>query len=194
MSQARRLRSSKKSIKTELGIPREMFVVSIIGLVGEQKGFDFFIKIVKSAIQIKNLIFVVIGKPQGKKGENCVTFLKKQKNVKYLGELNNPDSIYAITDVVIRCENYLPLGRTVWEGIFAGGLALVPINKKDNISVIQEYIGKYIFTYKALDVDSCIETLKEIMKHYPDTVLESGFPISENISSSAEQFFNVIQS
>jgi glycosyltransferase involved in cell wall biosynthesis len=195
MTKSRQMRKKiKKLIKLELGIPPEYFVVSIFGLIAEQKGFDFFLKIIKSSTQIKNLIFVIIGKPAWKYGEKCIQLLKTFSNVKYLGEHNDTSKFYAITDVVIRCEDYLPLGRTVWEGIFAGGLALVPVNKNDDISVIQEYIGKYIFTYQALNVSSCIETLKEIMKQYPDTVLDTGYPVTDNVLTSAEQFFEVIQS
>ena len=194
MTISRELRPLKNSIKSELGIPPESFVVSIFGLIGEQKGFDFFIKIINSSTQIKNLVFVIVGKPAGKYGEECIQLLKNYPNVKYLGEQNDTSKFYAITDVVIRCEDYLPLGRTVWEGIFAGGLALVPVNKNDDISVIQEYLGKYIFTYQALNINSCVDTLTEIIKKYPGTVIDSGYPFSDNIATSAEQFFREISS
>jgi glycosyltransferase involved in cell wall biosynthesis len=194
MTKARQLRPLKNTIKPELEIPPEMFVVSIFGLIGEQKGFDFFLKIVQTAFPIKNLTFLVIGTPQGRTGEYYINFFERQNNIKYLGELIHPEKIYAITDVVIRCEDYLPLGRTVWEEIFAGGLALVPVNKNDDISVIQDHIGRYIFTYQALNVDNCVEMLKKIMDLYPDTVLDTGYPVTDNISHSAEQFFEVIKS
>jgi len=194
MTASRQLRPSKKSIKLELGIPQESFVVSLFGQIGEQKGFDFLLKIINLSTQIKNLVFLIIGKPVGRYGDKCIQLLNTFSNVKCVGEQNDTSKFYAITDVVIRCEDYLPLGRTVWEGIFAGGIALVPVNKNDDISVIQEYIGKYIFTYQALNVDNCIEILKEIMKKYPDTVFETGYPVSDNTSISAEQFFEVIRS
>ena len=71
-------------------------------------------------------------------------------------------------------------------------LALVPVNKNDDASVIQGYIGKYIYLYQALNIDSCIETLNDIIKKYPDTVLDSGYPVTDNIATSAEQFFKEI--
>ena len=144
------------------------------------------------ADQIENLIFLIIGNPSGDYGKECIRLLQNRMNVKYLGQHDNVSKFYAITDVVIRCEDYLPLGRTVWEGIFAGSIALVPVNKKDDTSVIQEYIGKYIYTYEASNVNSCVDTLTNIIKKYPDTVSDSGYPVTNNISTSTEQFWKVI--
>ncbi len=194
MTQSRTLRAQKKSIKAELGIPPDAFIVSLFGTVGKEKGLDFFIDIVKSSVGIGNLVFLVIGKTAGTSGDNGVKFLQEFKNVKYLGEHTDTRKYFAITDVVIRCEDYLPLGRTVWEGIFSGGLALIPVNKNDDITAIKDYFGKYIFTYQASNVEACIQMLKKIMLQYPDTVLDSGYPVANNISTSAEKFYEIIQS
>jgi glycosyltransferase involved in cell wall biosynthesis len=193
MTESRRLREIKESIKMELGIPPKSFVVSLLGPVGKQKGIDFLIKIIKEYTHTKNLEFIILGNPQGLDGERYVQELKRYENVKYFTEQKDTEKFYAITDVVIRCEDYLPLGRTVWEGIFAGGLALVPVNKNDDISVIKEYLEKYIFTYQALDVNSCVRTLNNIIEKYPDTIKNSGYPHSDNVASSSELFYKVIQ-
>lgn len=192
MSTSRFLRRSKKSIKSEMGIHQNKFIVSIIGRVEKMKGFDFFIKIVKAMEHNENLLFLIIGNYYEECGKKYIDLLQNQSNVKILGVHNDVTKFYAITDVVIRCEDYLPLGRTVWEGIFAGGIALVPVNSRDDISVIQEYLGKYIYTYQALNVDSCIETLTEIIKKFPDTVIDSGYPSTDNVATSAEQFYREI--
>jgi glycosyltransferase involved in cell wall biosynthesis len=192
MTESRRLRALKKSIKMELGIPPKSLMVSLFGPVGKQKGIDFLVKVIKASAHIKNLEFLVLGNPSGMDGEKYIRLLTGYDNVKYFAEQNDTRKFYAITDVVIRCEEYLPLGRTVWEGIFAGGIALVPVNKTDDISVIKEYVEKYIYTYQALDVNSCVEALYTIAKKYPDTINNSGYPISDNVASSSELFFKVI--
>ncbi len=194
MTQPRQLRSTKTSIKKKLGISEDTFIVSIFGNVSAEKGLGFFIRVVKASVEIKNLVFFIIGKPSGLHGENCVQKLDEFKNVRYFGEQADTSKYYAITDVVIRCEDYLPLGRTVWEGIFAGGVALVPVNENDDVSVIQQYLGKYIYTYPASRVESCIDTLKKIRELYPATVIDSGYPVSDNLAISAKQFFETIQS
>ena len=192
MTESRRLRAFKELIKKELGIPPNSFVVSLFGPVGKQKGIDFLFQIIIASTQIKNIEFLVLGNPQGLEGEKYIRLLTGYDNVKYFTEEKDTRKFYAITDVVIRCEDYLPLGRTVWEGIFAGGIALVPVNKNDDISVIKDYIEKYIYTYQALDVNSCIEKLSNIAKKYPDTIENSEYPISDNVASSSELFFKVI--
>jgi len=194
MTESRRLRAFKDTIKMELGIPPKSLVVSLFGPVGRQKGIDFLIQIINASTQIKNIEFLVLGTPQGVEGEKYIQLLKGYNNVKYFPEQKDTTKFYAISDVVIRCEDYLPLGRTVWEGIFAGGIALVPVNKKDDISVIKDSIEKYIYTYQALDVNSCIEMLLTITKKYPDTIENSGYPISDNVASTSEAFFRVLTS
>ena len=124
MTESRRLREFKESIKMELGIPPESFVVSLLGPVGKQKGIDFLIKIIKESAHKKNLEFLILGNPQGLDGERYIRELMRFENVKYYTEQKDTKKFYAITDVVIRCEDYLPLGRTVWEGIFAGAITL----------------------------------------------------------------------
>ena len=193
MTESRRLRAFKDTIKTELGIPPKSLVVSLFGPVGKQKGIDFLIRIIDASTRINTIEFLVLGTPQGVEGEKYIQILKGYTNVTYFPEQKDTTKFYAITDVVIRCEDYLPLGRTVWEGIFAGGIALVPVNKKDDISVIADYIEKYIYTYQASDVNSCIEMLLSIAKKYPETIDNSGYPISDNIASSSEAFFRVLR-
>ena len=194
MTESRRLRAFKDSIKMELGIPPKSLVVSLFGPIGKQKGIEFLVKIINASTHINNLEFLVLGNPSGLDDEKYIRLLTGYDNVKYFAEQKDTRKFYAITDVVIRCEDYLPLGRTVWEGIFAGGIALVPVNKNDDISVIKDYIEKYIYTYQALDVNSCVQTLYIIAKKYPDNVKNSGYPISDNVASSSELFFKVIHS
>lgn len=63
MTESRRLRTIKDSIKMELGIPPKSLVVSLFGPIGKQKGIDFLVKIIKASAHIKNLEFLVLGKP-----------------------------------------------------------------------------------------------------------------------------------
>jgi hypothetical protein len=192
MTESRRLRVFKDTIKMELGIPSKSLVVSLFGPVGKQKGIDFLIQIITASNHLMNIEFLVLGTAQGAEGEKYIQVLKGYNNVKYFPEQKDTTKFYAITDVVIRCEDYLPLGRTVWEGIFAGGIALVPVNKKDDISVIADYIEKYIYIYQAQDVNSCIEMLLSIAKKYPDTIENSGYPVSDNVAATSEAFFRVL--
>jgi hypothetical protein len=194
MRESRRLRLRKSLVKQEFGIPPQAFVVSIFGGVERLKGFDFFFSVVRNAETIDNLVFLVVGEPSEPFGEKCLRALKDQRNVICTGLHQDVSRLYAITDVVIRCEDYLPLGRTVWEGIFSGGLALVPVNEKDDTSVLKDLAGKYICTYKAGNVGSCIATLKAIMKKYPGTIADAGYPIADNTAKSAEEFLAVLRS
>jgi glycogen synthase len=192
MTQARQKRSDKTTIKQKWSIPPKKFVVSIIGRIEQAKGFDFFCRVVNASLKNENLTFLVAGKGSGPYGNTCVQFFKTHKNVTFVGELTDMSDVYAITDVVIRCEDYLPLGRTVWEGLFSGCICLIPVNSKDNVSAIQEYLGKYMISYRALDVSDCLEKLDRIIQENPDTVKDSGYSLSDNMSASAKKFLSIL--
>lgn len=192
MTEARSRRPGRSLLKQRMGIEKGAFIVSIIGRIEEGKGFEFFINLVKKIEKNPKIFFFVIGSPFGMFGDSCLKKISHYENVKYLGEIDNMAEYYAMTDIVLRCEPYLPLGRTIWEGIYGGSLAMVPVGKGDDTSMIQDLIGRYIFTYTASDVESCSATLYDIMQKFPDTVEDNGFPYTENVSASAGLFLKTV--
>lgn len=193
MSKARGMKQSKTEIKKKYGLSNDTFIVSVIGRIELNKGQHLISSIAKK-INSDKIIFLVVGLPNGKFGKQCLEDIQQYSNVKCLGQINDMDQIYAITDIVLRLDliDYFPLGRTVWEGIFSGCLAILPVKKGYDLSSIQNLLNKYIFVYDDLDMDNLAGVLHSLLEKYPNTS-ENDFPMSDNTEQSATEFFNVLQ-
>ena len=193
MSKARMMKQSKNEIKKKYGISNDTFVVSVIGRIEKNKGQHLISSIAKK-FNYDKIIFLVIGLPSGKFGKQSLKEIQQYSNVKYLGQINDMDQIYAITDIVLRLDliDYFPLGRTVWEGIFSGCLAVLPVKKGYDLSSIQNLLNRYIFVYDYVDMDNLVSVLHSLLEKYPNTY-KNDFPMSDNTEQSAIEFFNVLQ-
>jgi hypothetical protein len=97
-----------------------------------------------------------------------------------------------MTDVVLRCEDYLPLGRTVFEGIYAGCMVLLPLRTEDDVNV--EEIMDQIILYRARDVEDCIEQIACLYHTYKNGIYDNGFAPTSNVAVSASNLLHAIKS
>lgn len=174
MREARKLRGDKYAVICEkYGLNSDTIHVSLIGSIQAVKGQKFFCEIAKKFDNSDNFEFIIAGKGEGTYYSDIVNEVGKINNLHYVGEIENIEEIYAITHINIRCDNFFPLGRTVWEAYYSGCKVLLPYNINDDVSEIQDYLNKEIFLYNSRDVDSAILKLKEIKN--------CGFSIDNNL-------------
>jgi glycosyltransferase involved in cell wall biosynthesis len=194
MKRARQLREKKDEIKLKYKIQPATFVISIIGRIEEPKGHNLLFEIVEKFTN-QNLFFLIVGLPSGVYGKKFLEKSYHYKNIKYIGEINEIEEIYAITDIILRLDtvDYLPLGRTVWEGLFAGCICVIPVKRSFNIYPIQHLINKYIFVYKYCDPENLINMLKQIISEQSDTIQNTSYPIMDNSEENALQFDKILR-
>jgi hypothetical protein len=185
MTRVRELKTERNNLRAIYDIPKENFVIALLAPVGQMKGHPFLLKVLEK-YRYSGVTFALAGLPDS--DNKIVEKLKAYKNVKYFGVVPDVSNIYAISDLVIRCEDYLPLGRTVWEGMYAGLPVLLPVRPEDDKSVIIDYLGRYIYTYNALDVDDCINWINAI--HAIRWFVP--YPVSSNIKESTEKFVSAL--
>jgi hypothetical protein len=195
MGQVHSLRLSKQHIIEKYGLQDNVTIVSIIGGLYPVKGHDLFISLAKKYHHNNNYRFIIVGSGD-KRG---IALLKRKisglHNITYLGEISDIDEIYAISDIVVRCDPYLPLGRTVWEAYYGGCSVILPARRDDDISEIQDFLNKGIYVYPAGDLDGLSEKLQKIniTAKKPDSRKASNydeylFHISEVLSSIKQDF------
>jgi hypothetical protein len=188
-------RSSKNILKLKYNIKPDTFIISIIGRIEQVQDYEILLK-VSDLIKSKNVLFLILGKTNDDYGKKYINLLRQNVNVRYLDELSTLTEIYAITDVVLRLDNidYIPIGRTLWEGVFSGCIGLLPKKEQYDSSGIDHLVGKHIFFYQESDYVSLYKTITYLLQKYPNTIHDTDFPFENNVDYSAKKFYEVIRS
>lgn len=85
------------------------------------------------------------------------------RNLNYPEETPCVEEIYALVDVVVRCDAFLPLGRTLGEAYFAGCKVLAPYRETDDRSEIAHLIDRAIWLYRANDLSDMTTALERVL-------------------------------
>jgi len=166
-----------KMICKNLNIDLNNTVISILGTISEVKGVDFIINCLNQSSN-RNIILLVVGDIEDKKNsysKHCQVIAKINKNIRFIGEMADVTSIYAISDYIIRGEPVFAIGRTIYEGLYSGCKVIVPgdiENCKDKIFNYYQYKEKIIFyePRNELDLIKKINQLGKVEKNLDDFV------------------------
>lgn len=150
-----------------LGVPEGKTVYSIIGVIQPWKGVDLAVKAFQKA-KLENAVLLIVG--DDKTPSSYLTMTKQlaqnAPNILFLGELENTDQVYRITDYVLRCDNVVGLGRTVFEGLYSGCGVIVQNQGKPypDFDDLPESMRDRVFYYQLQDVDSLAAALQKTHK------------------------------
>ena len=139
--------------------------VSFIGRLDAIKGYDFIINsVIKSSN--KNLRLLLVGLASA----DAMTFIKRRSQedgrIIYFGETKEISKVYNASDYVIRGEEHLALGRTVYESVFSGIPIIVPDKGEDfskHFLKFEEF-KDIVLPYEARDEESLTSLLNGLSK------------------------------
>jgi glycosyltransferase involved in cell wall biosynthesis len=94
-------------------------VFSVLGMFMEEKGVDFIIQAFRKGAGADALLLIV-GAGAGDYLERCRQSAGDDPRIVFWGEEREVKRVYAATDYVVRGEPYNCIGRTVYEGLYAG--------------------------------------------------------------------------
>jgi glycosyltransferase involved in cell wall biosynthesis len=166
-----------------MGIGKDTFIVSVFAPIGYQKGHDFLLEVIP---KLPDVLFLCVGSVTD---YNLLEQLEKHPNFKHLPQQKDMNELYAITDIVMRCEDYFPLGRTVFEGIYAGCFVLLPYRKGDLLS---EEITPQMYLYVARGIESCTYAIDTLVSLYPKGTTDNGFEPTSNVKDVSEKLIEKI--
>lgn len=126
------------ALKETYGIPEGKVVFTIAGRITEEKGVPFVVEAFLKANPENAVLFVPgVGIPAVV--ERCKTVAAGNPNVIFPGEIDEGERIFAVSDYLIRGEDFFALGRTVYEALYAGCGAIIPGDRTQNIDAIEEH-------------------------------------------------------
>lgn len=112
------------------GVARTNTVFAMLGQVGDNKGSKFVIRsFMRHANPDSRLL--IVGNNDHAYGRECEKMTKDDGRVIFCGEMKNTGSIYRISDYIVRGEPQFCIGRTIYEGLFAGAGVIIPGHETD---------------------------------------------------------------
>ena len=121
------------------------------------KGVGFIVDAFKKC-KDDTMVLLLYGKAFGRSEADLLKEIDNESGIYYLGEENNLTNIYKYCDVIIRGEDKFSLGRTVFEGLFSGSLALIPGSEKDVSNTTElKVFSNQVIVYKPRNKDNFIE-------------------------------------
>lgn len=112
------------------GVARTNTVFAMLGQVGDNKGSKFVIRsFMKHANPDSRLL--IVGNNEHAYGRDCEKMTENDGRVIYCGEMKDTGSIYRVSDYIIRGEPQFCIGRTIYEGLFAGTGVIIPGHETD---------------------------------------------------------------
>ena len=135
----------RKKIRKKLNITDEKIVIGFVGRLSFQKNPMFLLDILKEYKKInKNVLLLIIG--EGELHENMIKTIKElklEKNVLFIGSINNVNDYYNAMDCFILPSKYEGFGIVTIEAQTSGLITLLSdrVPKETKISPLTHYIS-----------------------------------------------------
>ncbi len=106
-------------------------VFCAIGSINQNKGIPFLIEAFRR-LKNKDVVLVLVGDGEEKFVAKCRRLAQGDERIIFMGEELEIGKIYRVSDYVLRGEAYPCIGRTIYEGLYAGCDVVVPGTVKDH--------------------------------------------------------------
>lgn len=139
-------------IRKNLGIGQNQIVFAVLGRYEDRNGTEFIAESFHKN-KAKNAVLLVVGRISENDKNACLEKTGRDDRIKILGEWQNPNPIFAISDYIIRGERFFSgFSRTVYEGLYAGCKIIFPGKEEDAIgSLYYEEFKEDILFYVPRD-------------------------------------------
>lgn len=115
---------------------KDKVVFSIIGNVAPIKGVDISIQAFRN-VKTKDALLLIVGKGNDEYLKYCKKLAGEDSRIIFYGEESEIEKIYALSDYIVRCDPQFCVGRTVYEGLYAGCEVMMP-GTEDNKNSLYE--------------------------------------------------------
>lgn len=109
----------------EYGLNTENTIFAMLGQITEIKGVKLVIRAFIKQHNEKSRLLIV-GDHNHSYGRECEKMAKGDKRIIFCGELKDTRGIYRISDYILRGDPQFCIGRTIFEGLYAGCGVITP--------------------------------------------------------------------
>ena len=163
--------------------PSRHTVFSVIGVISEQKGTGFIIQTFMRLQDPTARLLIVGGRLTSALAE-CRRLAASDPRIVFWGEEQEIMKVYAISDYILRGEDFPCVGRTIYEGLYAGCRVIVPGDAGAPPPMFEmEAFSKMIHFYTPRDGDALLDLFTRLT---PSKI--SGRQLKSNVGDYLEKF------
>lgn len=162
-----------------LADPIDVTVFAIIGMLIPEKGVDRVIRAFRGVEHPETRLLVV---GRGRHRRRLEQLARGDDRIVFWGEDRQIELVYALTDYVVRGEASFAVGRTMYEGLYAGAEVIVPAAPDNDVFDRERFAGR-IHTYAPGDEAA----LREVMARLAVRKIIRQPPMS-NVDDYVERF------
>jgi glycosyltransferase involved in cell wall biosynthesis len=164
-------------------------VFSIVGSMNENKGTAFVIDCFKRA-QRHDALLLIVGAGEQDYEAHCRALGADRSSVVFHGFEQEMAAIYGASDYVVRAEAYPCIGRTIYEGLYAGCGVIVPGSDDDAARMFDfARFRDRVFPYPPRDA----EALTALFRTLP-TYTARPAPATSNVEEFVARFDGFVSS
>jgi glycosyltransferase involved in cell wall biosynthesis len=138
--------------------PANVTVFSIIGMLIPEKGVDRVIRAFRGVAHPAARLLVV---GRGRDRRRLGRLAQGDPRIVFWGEDREIERVYALTDYVVRGEATFAVGRTIYEGLYAGSDVVVPAAPDDSVFDRERFAGR-IHAYTPGDEDALRAVMEQL--------------------------------
>ncbi len=149
----------------EYGLSGQNVIFSMLGQVGDNKGSKFVLRAFMGQND-PNSRLLIAGNNNHAYGRECREMARHDCRIIFCGELQDTAPIYRISDYIIRGDAQFCIGRTIYEGLFAGIGVIIP-GQTENLKQMQfgEELRDKICFYQPGDLQNLTNVISSCAVH-----------------------------
>lgn len=141
---------SQNEIYKKYSINKDTVVIAMLGMIAAEKGVLRVIEAFEQTTR-QDVVLLVVGKNYSDVyTQECLKHITASDSMIYIGELTNPGEIYCMADYIVRGEDYVGVGRTVYEALFSKCDVIMYDEERRNFEAIRsesEIFCERVHTY-----------------------------------------------
>jgi hypothetical protein len=136
----------------------------LIGKLNDNKGAAFVVEAFAQAGNPRAKL-VLVGEGDPRYVERCKALAAGHANIVFHGFEHDVNAVYAAADYVVRGEEYACIGRTIYEGLYAGCEVVVPGTARDAEGMFEAArFGRRVHTYMPRSVTELTALFRDLPK------------------------------